>query len=332
MIKRKTVFVLGAGAHVPYGFFDGRGLIKRIIELLPPDRGSTPFAGLFLEIYGNSIGQPNNLFVQFRSALAQSGHASIDSFLATHASRTGYPELGKLAVAYSLLPLEFKQKFARGADGDWMSYLFEHMLHGCLNSMEDFVANNDVSFVTFNYDRTLEHFLANRLRNTYGVDTGKAWDEAKMIRIVHVYGSLGEFSPSLTHRPVRSTPVELFELGPPPGTGPFTPTEIKQASESIRLMYEDRSNQSGVTEAKELIRAAKCVCFLGFGFDPDNVERLDLRNCCAPSSVTGKFVVASRYKVAEGEWARTAQIVPFNQIVNRDWDSLALLRETYVLE
>jgi hypothetical protein len=58
--------------------------------------------------------------------------------------------------------------------------------------------------------------------------------------------------------------------------------EIRQAAESIRLMYEDRNNQSGIAEAKELIKAAQCVCFLGFGFDPDNIDRLELGNCCTP--------------------------------------------------
>jgi hypothetical protein len=163
-----------------------------------------------------------------------------------------------------------------------MSYLFEHMLHRCLSSIDDFVANNDVSFVTFNYDRTLEYFFATRFANTYRVDIAKAWEAAKRIPIVHVYGSVGEFSPSLHHRPIPSSAPGPFEPPRAPGSGPFTPMEIRQAAESIRLMYEDRNNQSGIAEAKELIKAAQCVCFLGFGFDPDNIDRLELGNCCTP--------------------------------------------------
>lgn len=336
MIKRKTVFVLGAGAHIPYGFPDGRGLIAKIIGFLPSTggrgTGTGGFTEVFWDLYSSSLGQLGSLYVQFRRELAQSGHASIDSFLATHASRMGYPELGKLAVAYALLPLEFKYTFARGAKDDWMSYLFEYMFHGCRDSIDDFVANNNVSFVTFNYDRTLEHFFAIRLAATYGVDMAKAWEAAKRIPIVHVYGSLGGVLPSLTHRAVRSEPVNPFEFGNPPGTGPYTPIEIKHAAESIRLMYEDRSDHSGVMEAQLLLRGAECVCFLGFGFDPDNIERMDLGSCCMPTQ-PGKFVVATRYKVGDGEWTRTQVRMPgiFNYRVDRDWDSLTLLKEMNVL-
>ena len=160
-------------------------------------------------------------------------------------------------------------------------------------------------------------FFSSRLKNTYGVDIARAWEMAKRIPIVHVDGSLGAFSPSLLHRGAGS---------------PFTPTEYGQAAESIRLMYEDRNSQPGVEEAKGVIKASECICFLGFGFDPDNIDRLELGTCCAPPP-TGKSVVASRYQVGEGEWGRTVKrMVPGSLTpVNRDWDSLDLLRETNVL-
>lgn len=38
MIRRQTVFVLGAGASYPYGFPTGEGLVNEIIGLASTDR------------------------------------------------------------------------------------------------------------------------------------------------------------------------------------------------------------------------------------------------------------------------------------------------------
>jgi hypothetical protein len=52
MIERKTVFVLSAGAHKPYGFPIGSELVMNILDLLPAARGSnTPFSELVLDQY-----------------------------------------------------------------------------------------------------------------------------------------------------------------------------------------------------------------------------------------------------------------------------------------
>jgi hypothetical protein len=121
-----------------------------------------------------------------------------------------------------------------------MSFLFEHMLYGCVRSVDDFITNNQVSFVTFNYDRTLEHFLCVRIANTYGIALPLAWESVKKIPIVHVYGSLGEFSPGLLHR--RS--------------GTFTPTEVLQAASTIQLGASRLPPSLG--SAWTLLRADSC--------------------------------------------------------------------------
>lgn len=72
------------------------------------------------------------------------------------------------------------------------------------------------------------------------------------------------------------------------------------------------------------------ICFLGFGFDPDNIARLDLPTIC-----TGKTVGATRFHVAEGDYIRTVRSlspVAINHAGHRDWDSLTFLRETTMIE
>jgi hypothetical protein len=315
MITRKTVFVLGAGAHCPYGLPDGNSLTKSIVQMLPDSTtvSTNEFSDQFFEAYSTHVADIRRKIAEFRNRLDQAGQNSIDSFLATFAHRETYPEIGKFAVAKLLLPLEFKTSFARITripDKDWLSYLFSYMQQGCLTSADEFIERNNATFVTFNYDRTLEYFFFHRLRYSYDLSATEALDKSKKISIVHVYGSLGNFEENLIVK--RS----------------FTPAEIRAAGSSIRLMYEDRNVHSEIESAKDALSQTDCVCFLGFSFDPDNLTRLELPAHCA-----GKALYASRYKMPDGEWGRVR--AEFQQAnfahTDRDWDALTFLRETRAL-
>ena len=315
MIKRKTVFVLGAGAHAPYGFPIGAGLLSKIINLLPEWDNSNSFSDLLFDQYRNNPALTLTSLRLFRTALVGSGHISIDSFLATNAERPGFAEIGRLAIATVLLPLDLKNDFSRGAAPlDWMSYLFSSMLKGAHWSIEEFLTENHVSFVTFNYDRTLEHFLWVRFLHTFNLSSEQAWAMAQHIPVVHVCGSLGRFDPSIINRVRQALP----------------PSAFREAAESIRLMYDERGVGGDVQDAKVLITGAECVCFLGFGFDLDNISYLDLNELCQPN----KSVFATRYLVADGEWNRIRKsMLPTvlragGQDANQNWDSLGLLQQT----
>jgi hypothetical protein len=322
MIKDTTVFVLGAGAHCPYGLPDGQSLTRMIVEACPTRTNqSNSFSEVAFATLSGKVASLRSVLVQFRTRLNNAGHGTIDSFLATHAREPGYAEIGKLAVAEVLLPLEFKTDFTRTGkvdpdretDQDWLSYLFAHMLIKCQDSPENFVRGNDVIFVTFNYDRTLEHFLAVRLENTYGITPETAVGFVQQMQIIHVYGSLGPYQLSLLNR----------------NPGALDAGIVSEAASTIRLMYEDRAEESAVGSAREAISSAKTVCFLGFGFDADNIARLQLNKRCQ-----GKSVGATRYQVAEGDWSRTVQRMQpsgFNYNAHRAWDCLAFLKETALL-
>jgi len=53
----------------------------------------------------------------------------------------------------------------------------------------------------------------------------------------------------------------------------------------------------------ELISSAPYLCFLGFGFDPDNITRLKLNECCRGKSA----VYATRFNTRDGDWNRVVQ-------------------------
>lgn len=306
MIKQKNVFVLGAGARVPYGFPDGRTLIRLILDAVPEPDKITPFSQCFYHhpAYKSAITAVS--MDEFRRALMFSGHTSIDSFLAIKAKVQGFE-----AIGYAWNRKDRK-------DNDWMSVLFERMLHGCLDSPADLVSRNKIAFVDFNYDRLLEDFLCTRIEHTYGISRAAAWDVAQKFKTVHVYGSLGEFDAN------DNWVARLDRWNMSQGAQQPTPDDMYASATAIRLMYDKRQHDS-IDAAKKLLADAERVIFLGFGFDPDNIARLEL-----PRLLVGKNVYATRYGVPEGDWQSIiANLAPAGLTAgHRDHDSVKFLLES----
>ena len=116
-----------------------------------------------------------------RVALARSWASSIDMFIA---SRTDHADVAKAAIALTIAKYERNEElFFADLKDDWFRYLWR-FLH---DPNGERLPKNRVSFVTFNYDRTLEHALANAIKYAKSVEhvTSESLPE-----IVHVYGSL----------------------------------------------------------------------------------------------------------------------------------------------
>ena len=83
---------------------------------------------------------------------------SIDSFLEHRGEDERY--LGKLAIAYALIPFEKEERLFD--ESSWYPILLNKLKF----KFEDF-EKNKLAFITFNYDRSLEHFLMTALSNQF---------------------------------------------------------------------------------------------------------------------------------------------------------------------
>lgn len=251
MITSPVVLVLGAGASAPYGLPVGSGLRDRILNMSHASLSELPV----LDHNGRRPEAVHHFTHEFR----RSRYYSIDAFLGR---RPEYADLGKAAIAATLLPMEDVEKAVGDAGipedrkDDWMQYL----LHTMDAPWEEF-GGNRVSFITFNYDRSLELCLEVALQHRYG----KSADEARAMRqcfpIVHVYGSLGSLDPTASD----------FV---PYGVGNDARHYIAKAARGIQVIPEGREDSPELMRARELLEQADRLAFLGFGFDPVNVRRL----------------------------------------------------------
>jgi hypothetical protein len=123
MITTPTVLVLGAGASSPYGFPTAKELEELICEKFksPETRASVVLS---------SIESPYSAkqFFEFREAFLRSPQ-SIDAFLQR---RPEFLEVGKLAIAYCLIPFENEANLYRAdrdlQGGNWYKYLAENWI------------------------------------------------------------------------------------------------------------------------------------------------------------------------------------------------------------
>ena len=242
MITLPTVFILGAGASLPYGFPLGRGLRDRVCALGGKARELIGEAGYDLAQYD-----------EFQQRLRYSAYTSVDWFLEDYPE---YIEVGKSLIAGSLIPFENEEKlFPPGSPTDhWYELLLNTM-----DTPRGSFAHNKLSIITFNYDRSLEHYMFRAL-TVRSCSEEKALDALSSLEVVHVHGTLGEFYPaSRTGR--RYYPNWSSE-------------EIRAAADQIIIIGEASGSTEEFEKARVLLRDAQRIDFLGFGFHLESVQRL----------------------------------------------------------
>ena len=177
MITTPTVFVLGAGASVDFDFPVGKDLLQRVVEHL---RTTTQIRDNVL-----ASGFSAKEVDEFSDALRFSAEWSIDAFLE---KRPAFMNIGKAAMAAELILREQTERiFSMTGVLNWMQYLVGKMQG---SSFEAF-ADNKVTFVTFNYDRVLEHYLCTALENAWGKTQDEVGALLRKMPIIHLHGQLG---------------------------------------------------------------------------------------------------------------------------------------------
>ncbi|MBN2136566.1 MAG: hypothetical protein JW720_02050 [Sedimentisphaerales bacterium] len=155
--------------------------------------------------------------------------------------------------------------------GDWYSYLFHRLAEGLIakDILPDF-SGGKLAFVTFNYDRSLEHFLYESVRNSFTeVPQQKVIECLTELPILHVYGRLA---------PLKwQDPEAGIDYRPSIAGG-----LIKQTAQNIRTIYEERESAE-LAEAHRLIKSAQQIFFLGLGYARENMDVLKLPGLIHPN-------------------------------------------------
>jgi hypothetical protein len=268
MIKTNSVFILGAGASVPYGYPTGFELVQEIKTFLsnfPFDPRIAPKDMLETHMFFKQLVNSLSELDEFYNALLKASTYSIDKFLE---NRPDYLELGKLLITYILKKKENEHRLFIGLkESNWLAELFNR-----IDANEDNIPKNRISFITFNYDRSLEFFIYNLLKSRSTKGGGGILKLLSNIPIVHVYGSLGCF------------PWE--DSSGIPYSWEFKPKDIRRMANNIQIMSDEVETEELKT-AHILLNSARNIHFIGFGYDYSNMQRLKIVDFASKKNING---------------------------------------------
>lgn len=311
MIKQNTVFILGAGASMPYGFLSGAELRRSICRDSVFSSGMHAALTIDMEI-------PEHELRKFGDAFNRSLQPSIDAFLA---KRPDLVEIGKLCIAYQLGHRENPSSIF---DNEVSDHWYQELWHAMTTELKGptLLRHNKVRFVTFNYDRSLEFALHEASKNTFELDDERAEECWASIPICHVYGQLGSLNSKNGDFRAYAKDVSASSL------------EI--AANGIRIIPEAREDDTQFQMVRTWFEWAEQICFLGFGYDELNMNRLGLDSVLEWIKKRGKGtprIVASILGLTNSEVSR--RLLPhIGHAENRTLipsQNLMVLRESGIL-
>lgn len=296
MISKKTVFVVGAGASCELDLPAGEGLKGYIDGCLRLGEGSLigKFAdpsvqGAIKELCDSvPEARSGGMFDSLVSHAGIMSHAltfalSIDNYLDAQRDQSLIKTLGKIGIAKAILDAERGSKLTKHTTAihrldpnfresrnpkraskvpqTWHLKLLQLLTAGKPQSQIEDVFD-DVGFIIFNYDRCLEYFMQWGLSAYYNVTDEVAKRALSKLHIIHPYGQVG-YLPWQDGRPK----VAFGSTGE---------DKLLTVSEGIQTFTE--SVESGLAgQVKEMVQNAETLVFMGFGFLPQNVELLTVK-------------------------------------------------------
>lgn len=248
MIERNTVLIVGAGGSAPYGFPTDVHLRREILDKLG-DESSDVYHLLTTDDYFSSADLEN-----FRRRLQRADTETIDQFLV---NQQHWSELGKVAIAAVLARYEVRDRLHADAD-HWYQYLLSRLVDDC--SFDD-LGRNQLSILTYNYDRSLEEYLHMGLLNRYHQATSvRVAQVFQRIVIVHLHGGLCRLPWQASANVREYQPDVMFH-------------EVQQAASMIQAVHEAGPGPA-FEDAHRLIANAEKIIFVGFGYHEGNLRRL----------------------------------------------------------
>ncbi|MFC4307615.1 hypothetical protein ACFPN2_00840 [Steroidobacter flavus] len=269
----RTVIVVGAGASQECGLPIGSRLTQDIGGLLNFSYdGWRRQSGD--ELIALAINKKTNSVPEYYQAAMDMSKAmplamSIDNYLDAHAGNVQIETCGKFAIVRAILQAESASKLFMG-DGREMDFFqlkdtwyvaFWRLLAQNKRIDDLAVCLDNITFVIFNYDRCVEHFLFNSIQTYYRVSREKAAEILQHLKVFHPYGSVGALPWS-------------DRSGIAYGATP-SPDQLIALAERIKTFTEGTDpDSSEIGEIRAQFSDATTVLFLGFHYHPQNLELL----------------------------------------------------------
>lgn len=309
MIKTKTVFVLGAGASMPYDFESAGTMLVECKKMSPYN--------IAMAVGFPKVSPPIDTFSE---DLRASQNESLDAYLEQRTDSDADMHIGKRLIASRLLLQEYKSNKKFEVTGDWISYLYSRMVYET-GSVREFQEKNAVTFVTYNYDRLLEHRISRALQSQFKAPITECMAVFDKIKVIHLHGSLGPLNPP------KAIAFGLDATNDRDFASRLS-FALETSAHSIQIVHQARPDTAEFLASRAALSETTRVFFLGFGFGQTNVQRLDLRNINQGAQIflTRKNMTNQEYAHYADGPLRTNGYANINH-TDEKWDCYQLLRQ-----
>jgi hypothetical protein len=261
----ETTFIFGAGASVSYRYPIGSKLIydlslsaKRAI-----DNKDDAFEMKQLE--------------EFKRTLLPSRIKSIDLYLKTFPQ---FRDFGYRMITSELVGIEQNEPHI----------LFNNQGPNVYASILDFIkdapnmTNDELQFITFNYDRALDHMLFEYIYSRWFKNEWQILDNVNKFSISHVYGQLGYLPWQIDKGDKDLENQFAFGYG---DTSVNLPEKIQIASRTLRTVYDEENKIECETDklfadkfktSLEKLKESERIIIIGFGYLEENFKALGFDN------------------------------------------------------
>ena len=306
MFKNRTLFIVGAGAskeaNLPVGS-QLKDIISKKLDIEIPAyqekiRGDRNIYNAIHSYLGNGGVQRIDLesyisaCLHIRTAMPQA--MSIDNFLDAHQGNEKIELCGKLAIVCSILEAERtsllyfdehdsleKLHFGK-IKNTWYNRFAQLLTENCHKDNIDQIFKN-ISFIVFNYDRCIEHFLFFSLQNYYGIDQKDAAKIMENLPIYHPYGVVG-----------RLPWQDLIDCVPFGSNA--DDKKLLSLVEQIKTFTERVEDTPSILKIRQAVQFSETIVFLGFAFHPQNMRLIG-----PTEESTARQIVATAFGISKAD-------------------------------
>jgi hypothetical protein len=303
MFKRRTLFVLGAGASAEVGLPLGSQLADTIgtkVDIRFEEFGTKSVGSGDMELFEQIRAKFPTEAAEYQEAgwLIRDGiglSSSIDDFLDVHSKNKRLVRYGKAAIVKSVLEAERKSKLFvehlgqktldfSSIENTWFVKLMRLLGRGISRETARQIFDS-VSFIVFNYDRCFEQFLFHALQKLYGIEGQEAFAILSDLHIIHPYGLVGAFA------------GQSSRIGIPfGGHGQRLREDYVALSDQVSTYTEQVTDSGLLSQIHREISQAECIVSLGFAYHDQNMTML-----MPPSAMPHKFMFGTAFDMSDAD-------------------------------
>lgn len=280
MIRSKTTFILGPGAAAELHMPGPAETLERIAQALDFSRTTATqmtrdTAAILRHVpkLAERLKQRDEQLWPAAQRIHQAAKIgrTIEAVIEQNDDDPLVAAFGKLALAVFTLQSENRSSLRAAPQGNaalplqtgdyWLIELGRLITSGTPRTQLN-RALLDVSFVSFTYDRAVEHFMPYAVATAYGMTLQEAQRT--------VSANLGLF------RPCGSVGRLPWEEGERPDVewGNETPWNMAALANELRLPGEAEKDRAGLSRLRATVAASQRLVFLGFDFSPQSLDLL----------------------------------------------------------